>query len=414
MTHSRTLALCIALVGGRYSGYRAARRHPRHGGGHVPSRSRHPRRHRLDRPGAPLPERTDRAERHRCLLRRAGRAVEFSGRHGRLAPDSDIRRLPPRGGRAGRMDYPLSGARHHDVLRWGAGLPQSRRGRAGLGRPVPRTSVLARHPATSAAERDRRLDEVGRGACRILDGEHHRRPVADVPPTILEPAGRTASAPYPRRQTAGRSVGADRRGAVGSVADQLPGLRCFHRPSVQPATPETRSGGSVPPAASRQSLALVAAAGRAGSDPVTSVPGARYFALGLRLKVGPPVLPCRPHPPRGTAAPFRIGPAVAAGREIVIQATEDESVELAGDFTDWKPVRFGAGARPAGGRTPHRSGPSSAGDPDRRRRLAGASRHAAHRQRVRRTKWRRSRRIALPSHLPSSPFADESDYWADE
>jgi hypothetical protein len=87
------------------------------------------------------------------------------------------------------------------------------------------------------------------------------------------------------------------------------------------------------------SLALVAAAGRAGSDPVTSVPGARYFALGLRLKVGSPVMaPLPAAAARTTAAPFRIGPAVAAGREIVIQAANARAVELAGDFTDWKPV----------------------------------------------------------------------------
>jgi hypothetical protein len=94
------------------------------------------------------------------------------------------------------------------------------------------------------------------------------------------------------------------------------------------------------------SLALVAAAGRAGSDPVTSVPGARYFALGLRLQVGSPVLaPLPTATARSTTAPFQIGPAVAAGREIVIQAADARAVELAGDFTDWKPValrRWGA------------------------------------------------------------------------
>ncbi len=86
------------------------------------------------------------------------------------------------------------------------------------------------------------------------------------------------------------------------------------------------------------SLALVAAAGRSGSDPVTSVPGARYFALGLRLKVGTqPVAPLPPAP-KLDAAPFRIGPAIAAGREVVIRAVADTSVELAGDFTDWQPI----------------------------------------------------------------------------
>jgi hypothetical protein len=87
------------------------------------------------------------------------------------------------------------------------------------------------------------------------------------------------------------------------------------------------------------SLALVAAAGRAGSDPVTSVPGARYFALGLRLKVGSQVMaPLPAAAARNATAAFRIGPAVAAGREIVIQAADARAVELAGDFTDWKPV----------------------------------------------------------------------------
>jgi hypothetical protein len=87
------------------------------------------------------------------------------------------------------------------------------------------------------------------------------------------------------------------------------------------------------------SLALVAAAGRAGSDPVTSVPGARYFALGLRLKVGSQAMTPLPAAAARTAsAPFRIGPALAAGREIVIRAADARAVELAGDFTDWKPV----------------------------------------------------------------------------
>ena len=87
------------------------------------------------------------------------------------------------------------------------------------------------------------------------------------------------------------------------------------------------------------SLALVGAAGRSASDPVTSVPGARYFALGLRLKVGSSLPVVLPTLPVATAtAPFRIGPPLSAGREIVVQAPKAEAVELAGDFTDWKPV----------------------------------------------------------------------------
>jgi hypothetical protein len=104
-------------------------------------------------------------------------------------------------------------------------------------------------------------------------------------------------------------------------------------------TPETTIWGLSASRDIAPALALVAAAGRAGSDPVTSVPGARYFAVGLRLKVGASVLPAVPaRTAADESAPFRIGPAVAAGREIVIQAPEAGAVELAGDFTDWKPV----------------------------------------------------------------------------
>jgi hypothetical protein len=105
------------------------------------------------------------------------------------------------------------------------------------------------------------------------------------------------------------------------------------------STPETAIWGLSVSRDLAPTLALVGAAGRAGSDPVTSVPGARYFAVGLRLKVGAPAplsLPARPA--SDASAPFRIGPAVAAEREIVVQAPDAETVELAGDFTDWKPV----------------------------------------------------------------------------
>ncbi len=104
-------------------------------------------------------------------------------------------------------------------------------------------------------------------------------------------------------------------------------------------TPETTIWGLSASRDIAPALALVAAAGRSGSDPVTSVPGARYFALGLRLKVGSQL--AAPAPARAEAnstVPFRIGPAVAAGREIVVQVADARSVELAGDFTDWRPV----------------------------------------------------------------------------
>ncbi|HEY7502680.1 MAG TPA: glycogen-binding domain-containing protein [Gemmatimonadales bacterium] len=112
------------------------------------------------------------------------------------------------------------------------------------------------------------------------------------------------------------------------------------------STPETVIWGLSVSRDLAPTLALVGAAGRAGSDPVTSVPGARYVAVGLRLKLGAPVaVSLPPRPVADASAPFRIGPAVAAGREIVVRATDAEMVELAGDFTDWKPVvlhRWGA------------------------------------------------------------------------
>jgi hypothetical protein len=86
-------------------------------------------------------------------------------------------------------------------------------------------------------------------------------------------------------------------------------------------------------------LEFVASAGRSGSDPVTAVPGARYFALGLRLRVrsGPPPLLLPPAPTTGAAA-FRVGPALGSGREIVVRLAGAHRVELAGDFTDWRPM----------------------------------------------------------------------------
>jgi hypothetical protein len=90
-------------------------------------------------------------------------------------------------------------------------------------------------------------------------------------------------------------------------------------------------------------LEFVASAGRSGLDPVTAVPGARYFALGLRLRVraGPPRL-LLPPTTTAEAAPFHLGPALGSGREIVVRVAGAHRVELAGDFTDWRPVTLDA------------------------------------------------------------------------
>jgi hypothetical protein len=87
-------------------------------------------------------------------------------------------------------------------------------------------------------------------------------------------------------------------------------------------------------------LALIAAAGRAGSDPVTALPGSRYAVLGFRVAVGAPSMREREEDPRPAPAraAFRIGPPESGGREIVVRARDALVVEIAGDFTDWRPV----------------------------------------------------------------------------
>ena len=87
-------------------------------------------------------------------------------------------------------------------------------------------------------------------------------------------------------------------------------------------------------------LALVAGAGQVrirSRSPRCRAPSTS--SLGLRLKLGPsatPVFNWLPPPPDDS--PLRIGPALPAGREILIRVPGAKQVELAGDFTDWQPV----------------------------------------------------------------------------
>lgn len=89
-------------------------------------------------------------------------------------------------------------------------------------------------------------------------------------------------------------------------------------------------------------LALVAGAGRSATDPVTALPGSRYFVLGMRVRFGSPMT--RPHPNEHAdereAGALRIGPVEAAGRVLRLRAPGAQVVELAGDFTDWLPVQL--------------------------------------------------------------------------
>jgi hypothetical protein len=87
-------------------------------------------------------------------------------------------------------------------------------------------------------------------------------------------------------------------------------------------------------------LALLASTGRSGSDPVTALPGSRYLVVGLRVRLSgssPPVVEL-PRAPEQTA--LRIGPARITGREVLLRAPGARTVELAGDFTDWRPVEL--------------------------------------------------------------------------
>jgi hypothetical protein len=86
-------------------------------------------------------------------------------------------------------------------------------------------------------------------------------------------------------------------------------------------------------------LDLVASAGRSGSDPMTAAPGSRYYALGLRFRFRGGSSPLGgPSSPAADRSAFRLGPALGSGREIVVRLPRAHRVELAGDFTDWRPV----------------------------------------------------------------------------
>jgi hypothetical protein len=85
-------------------------------------------------------------------------------------------------------------------------------------------------------------------------------------------------------------------------------------------------------------LALLVSTGRSGSDPVTALPGSRYLVAGLRVRLSgasPPVVEL-PRIPEQAA--LRIGPPRITGREILLRVPGARTVELAGDFTDWRPV----------------------------------------------------------------------------
>ena len=195
--------------------------------------------------------------------------------------------------RQGRVDAPLPGGRHDSVLR-GACARTSRTGsrvRAWVGRTVGRATALG-------TRRPLRRTEVGGSAALgavhlaftlanttvdrsyILGAVDPREPMIDTMASYPEP-----SAQHQVDRVALTDAVLSGRWRLHSFDFDAALGRRFSR-----STPETLIWGLGASRDLAPTLALVAAAGRAGSDPVTSVPGARYFAVGLRFKVGAPVL----------------------------------------------------------------------------------------------------------------------------
>ena len=72
---------------------------------------------------------------------------------------------------------------------------------------------------------------------------------------------------------------------------------------------------------------------------MTAAPDSRYVALGFRFRFrADPVSHVLPPSPADDRAGFRVGRALGSGREIVVRLPQAHLVELAGDFTDWRPV----------------------------------------------------------------------------
>lgn len=91
-------------------------------------------------------------------------------------------------------------------------------------------------------------------------------------------------------------------------------------------------------------LTLVATGGSFPGDPAAGFPGGRYLSLGLRLGRNERTILRsdargafdRPLPWPGAA--FEVRPGDGDTREIVVTAPGAGTVEIAGDFTDWRPV----------------------------------------------------------------------------
>lgn len=91
-------------------------------------------------------------------------------------------------------------------------------------------------------------------------------------------------------------------------------------------------------------LTLVATGGGFPPDPGLGFPGGRFATLGLRLGrssrslLRPPQAAPVARPLPWPGATFEVKDAGNGVREIVVTASAATSVEIAGDFTDWRPV----------------------------------------------------------------------------
>lgn len=86
-------------------------------------------------------------------------------------------------------------------------------------------------------------------------------------------------------------------------------------------------------------VALVGAAGRQLADPLRGLPQAEVVTASVRISLGPKPLPVLE---RSAIARATVEPMAVGGCELVVRVFASDSLEviIAGDFSDWKPVRM--------------------------------------------------------------------------
>jgi hypothetical protein len=88
-------------------------------------------------------------------------------------------------------------------------------------------------------------------------------------------------------------------------------------------------------------LALVAGAGHYVADPVASLPSGRYATIGLRIGVGGgPVVAPKETPTGAARGAVRASRGIDGLVALLIDAPGAHSVEVMGDFTDWRQLEL--------------------------------------------------------------------------